>query len=167
MSTLVIAGSARRDGDTATLVGLVIGDLPASVLDLNDFNIDHYRYDAAFDRDDFGKVVDQMLQHELLILATPVYWYAMSGRMKVFMDRFTDLVTTRKDLGRALKGRIVVVLACGSEAEPPDGFEVPFRDTAEYLSMKYGGMFYAASRKGTFSDETRTAAGVFAKSHVK
>ena len=35
-----------------------------------------------------------------IIFVTPVYWYAMSGRMKVFFDRWTDLLKIDKDTGR-------------------------------------------------------------------
>jgi len=67
--------------------------------------------------------------------------------MKTLLDRFTDLVTVRKDLGRQLTGRSAFLLACGSEPELPDGFEVPFRETAAYLHMSYGGAFYGQSNK--------------------
>ena len=48
--------------------------------------------------------------------------------MKVLFDCFTDLVTVRKELGRQLKDRTVFVVACGSEPELPEGFEMPFRE---------------------------------------
>lgn len=40
-----------------------------------------------------------------IVFATPVYWYAMSGRMKIFFDRFTDLLYTHKSIGKNLKGK--------------------------------------------------------------
>ena len=67
--------------------------------------------------------------------------------MKTLFDRFTDLVTVRKDLGRQLRGRSVFLLACGSEPQLPEGFEVPFRETAAYLQMSYGGAFYGQTNK--------------------
>jgi hypothetical protein len=54
----------------------------------------------------------------------------------------------RKDLGRRLKGRRVFVLACGSESQLPEGFEVPFRETAAYLEMTWGGSYYARTDAG-------------------
>ncbi len=44
-------------------------------------------------------------KYDVLIFATPVYWYSMSGIMKVFFDRITDLLTIKKDIGRKLKGK--------------------------------------------------------------
>jgi len=88
-------------------------------------------------RDDFQIVVGRMLEHQQIILATPVYWYAMSGLMKTFFDRLTDLLSNpeARKLGRALAGRNVWVLATGTDEKLPAGFGVPFQKTAEYFSM--------------------------------
>jgi multimeric flavodoxin WrbA len=61
-----------------------------------------------------------MIEHDAIVFATPVYWYAMSGLMKVLFDRFTDLVTVRKDLGRRLRGRRVFLIACGTDPDLPN-----------------------------------------------
>lgn len=56
--------------------------------------------------DDYLNLMKQILEkYETLILATPVYWYSMSGIMKVFFDRLTDLLTIEKELGRKLRGK--------------------------------------------------------------
>jgi putative NADPH-quinone reductase len=113
------------------------------------------------ERDDFDVVAQALVAHDLIVFVTPVYWYAMSGRMKVLFDRFTDLVTVRKDLGRQLKGRAIFLLACGSESQLPDGFEVPFSETAAYLGMDYGGAYYAQTNKQDLSPSAIAAAAVF------
>ena len=84
-----------------------------------------------------------MLQHQKLVFATPVYWYAMSGSMKVLFDRLTDLVTIQKVAGRKLMGKQVYLVAVGAEDTLPVGFEVPFRRTASYFDMQYVAGFYA------------------------
>ena len=147
MNTLVLLGSARGGSHTAALVDSVFGDRPVTRIDLRDVAIHHYEYDRPMDRDGFANVARAMTGHRLIVFATPVYWYSMSGRMKVLIDRFTDLVTVRKDIGRQLHGRHIAVLACGSEPALPEGFEVPFRETAAYLNMAYRGTFYAQTTK--------------------
>lgn len=143
MSVLVILGSARAEGHTAALVDAVLAGRPADRIDLNDVDIQPYEYNRPMDRDGFARVAKAMVAHRLIVFATPVYWYSMSGRMKALFDRFTDLVTVRKDMGRQLRGRGMVVVACGSEAQLPEGFEVPFRETAAYFRMDYRGVLYA------------------------
>ena len=105
-------------------------------------NVTHYEYAQPLDRDDFSSIAEAFVAHRVILFATPVYWYAMSGRLKVLMDRLTDLVTVRKDQGRQLAGHHLFVVVSGTDREIPDGFEVPFRMTAEYLGMQYGGMLY-------------------------
>lgn len=102
-----------------------------------------------------------MIEHYAIVFATPVYWYAMSGLMKVLFDRFTDLVTVRKDLGRQLKDRRVFLIACGADPDLPEGFEVPFRRTADYLAMKYCGSFYVQTNGAPLPLPVRAAAAAF------
>ena len=158
---LTILGSARGDSHTRALLDAVLAGRSATRIDLLDLDIQQYEYGRPMERDDFGKVAEAMIAHAVIIFATPVYWYAMSGRMKAFLDRFTDLVTVRKDLGRQLKGRSVFLLACGSEPELPDGFEVPFRETAAYLHMSYGGAFYGRTNKAGLLPSAVTHAAPF------
>ena len=66
----------------------------------------------------------------------------MSAQLKMFFDRLSDLITIRKDLGRLLRGKSVAVVASGTDETMPDGFEVPFHRTCEYLGMTYVGAFY-------------------------
>jgi multimeric flavodoxin WrbA len=166
VSILTILGSARGESHTQALLDAVLSGRPATRIDLRELDIRQYEYDRAMERDDFGTVAEAMIAHEQIVFATPVYWYAMSGRMKVLFDRFTDLVGVRKDLGRQLKGRRVILLACGSEPRLPDGFEVPFRETAVYLGMVYRSAFYGRTNKhgllpSTAADARQFGDGIF------
>ncbi|GHO69510.1 NAD(P)H-dependent oxidoreductase [Ktedonobacter sp. SOSP1-52] len=40
--------------------------------------------------DDYAQVLQQVRAHELLVFATPLYWYGMSGLMKNFIDRWSQ-----------------------------------------------------------------------------
>ncbi|WP_181306792.1 flavodoxin family protein [Rufibacter sp. XAAS-G3-1] len=93
------------------------------------------------------EIIERVSRHRVIVFATPVYWYAMSGLLKTFFDRLTGLVTVQKTLGRNLKGKTVFLVAVGADAELPDGFEVPFKLTAKYLNMKYGGRLYASTEE--------------------
>ena len=96
--------------------------------------------------DDFLAIVEKMAVAEKIVFATPVYWYAMSGSLKIFFDRLTDLISTSKDMGRALAGKEVYLLATGSDSVLPDSFEIPFIKTSEYFDMAYRGTCYICTK---------------------
>ncbi|MEZ3502714.1 MAG: flavodoxin family protein [Lachnospiraceae bacterium] len=44
-------------------------------------------------RDDTGEIVEKMLHADVLVFATPIYYYEMSGQMKTMLDRANPLYT--------------------------------------------------------------------------
>jgi len=138
---LIISASSRPEGNTHKVVNYLSQHLGAQWVDLATKNIGYYDYDHTNEQDDFLKVAELMVAAEHIVLATPVYWYSMSAQMKTFLDRWSDLVTIRKDLGRALKGKQLALVSCGSGSHAIDGFEMPIRETAGYMDMQYIGHF--------------------------
>lgn len=132
---------------------LFFKELPYRELDLLDFKIHTYSYDANYPNDDdLERVILETLNHETIIFATPVYWYAMSGIMKSFFDRLTDLVTVKKELGRRFKGKSVFFIAVGTDPSLPLGFDIPFSLTAQYFDMDFlGGIYFSTNEIDEFS----------------
>ena len=150
---MIISGSARPDGDTAQAVERLrqVLSFETDLVDLGQLDLRHFAYGGRPSEDDFDGLVERMLGARSVLFATPVYWYAMSGRMKVLFDRFTDLLSDRDSArrGRHLAGRAMWMLAVGVDPEAPEGFAVPFRRTAEYLDMDWRGDAYlCAGRRG-------------------
>ncbi|WKE65756.1 NAD(P)H-dependent oxidoreductase [Gallaecimonas kandeliae] len=144
MNTITLLGSARGNGYTATLAEA----LGFKTLNLNDFNIRPYDYRSDGRGDDFLPLVEQLLGYDRILFASPLYWYSMSGQMKLFLDRITDLLDHHKELGRRLRGKQAGVVATGGARVPPPCFEEPFRLTFGYLGMDYQGMVYLDSSQG-------------------
>jgi len=144
---LVIVGSARKSGNTYTIANAVLQGIDVKIIELANHTIVPYSYNGNYGEDDFMDIATQMLQHNTIIFATPVYWYAMSGMMKTFFDRLTHLVTTHKPSGRQLKGKNILLIATGTDAGLPEGFEVPFQQTAEYFDAQYKGAVYFCTKE--------------------
>lgn len=143
---LVVLGSARSDGDTAVAVARLTQALePARVetIDLASLVVAPFRYERP-GNDDFDFVIARMLAHRSIVIATPVYWYAMSGLTKTLFDRLSDTLSGRDPArrGRSLAGRSLWVLSVGSDPRMPPGFEVPFTQTAAYLGLAWRGACY-------------------------
>jgi multimeric flavodoxin WrbA len=140
MKKVIISGSARNDGDTAALTDQLVEKTGWDLIRLNDFHFSYYDYQHQNRDDDFLSLMKQLIHgYDTMIFATPVYWYAMSGIMKVFFDRFTDLLTIEKDLGRQLRGMKMAAISCSHGENLGEQFWLPFIRTAEYLGMEYAG----------------------------
>jgi multimeric flavodoxin WrbA len=144
MKKLVILGSSRKDGDTRKIVDELIRISGWDLIDLNDYNFGYYDYEHKNLDDDYLDLMRKIIAgYDVLIFATPVYWYAMSGIMKVFFDRITDLLDEEKDLGRKLRGKSMAAVSCSVGDNLGEAFWLPFSETARYLGMNYLGGAHA------------------------
>ena len=140
MKKVVIVGSSRNDGDTSNLINELIKKSGWDSINLNDYNFSYYDYNHKNKDDDYLGLMKQIIEkYDTLIFATPVYWYSMSGIMKVFFDRITDLLEIEKDLGRKLRGKKMAAISCSIGNNLDDSFWLPFSETAKYLGMNYLG----------------------------
>ena len=48
-------------------------------------------------KDDMADILDKMVQADVILLATPVYFYSMDGQMKTFIDRTVPRYTEIRD----------------------------------------------------------------------
>lgn len=129
----------RAEGKTAEVVRALAHEIEAGVTDLLDFRILPFNYRQAYPpEDDFLRLINGLLRYDQIVFASPVYWYAMSGPLKTFFDRLSDLLMSQKPTGRKLRGKRMWVLSCANDAKINDGFYETFRLSAAYLGMDYG-----------------------------
>lgn len=140
MKKVVIVGSSRNDGETSNLTNELIEKSKWDLINLNDYNFSYYDYNHENRNDDYLDLMKKIIEkYDTLIFATPVYWYSMSGIMKVFFDRITDLLEIEKDLGRKLRGKNMAGISCSIGNNLGEHFWLPFSETANYLGMEYLG----------------------------
>ena len=138
---LFLSASSRPNGHTHQVMKFLSERLNAQWIDLGTKSISYYDYEHENKDDDFLEIAELMVKADFIMLGTPVYWYSMSAQMKTFLDRWSDLLTIRKDLGRALKGKQLALLSCGSSEGDVPGFDMPIEMTAKYMEMNYAGYF--------------------------
>ena len=143
---IIILGSSRSNGNTRKIVDAINKDFHFEVINLLDKNISYYDYEHKNQEDDFYDIAKKIIATDVVIFATPMYWYSMSAPLKTFFDRLSDLVRIRKQMGRGLKNKHIMVVSCGSEALDFD-FYIPFRKSANYLDMIYSGDMHAWMEK--------------------
>ncbi|WP_456313853.1 flavodoxin family protein [Pseudomonas shirazensis] len=137
---VIILGSSRKNGNTTKIVDEISKEHGIEVINLSDFNISYYDYESKNREDDFFPLIKGIIEnYDTLIFATPVYWYNMSGIMKVFFDRISDLIRIEKETGRKLRGKKIGVISNSHDNEIEESFYIPFKRSADYLGMEYLG----------------------------
>ncbi len=138
MKKVIILGSSGKDGETKKVVTELIELSDWDLIDLADYRISHFDYEHRNRNDDYIDLIKRITDdYDVLIFATPVYWYSMSGIMKVFFDRLSDLLRIEKDTGRKLRNKYMAVISSSNGGNLGESFWLPFKKSAEYLGMKY------------------------------
>tara|TARA_B110000967_G_C18838687_1_gene538173 strand:- start:312 stop:815 length:504 start_codon:yes stop_codon:yes gene_type:complete len=154
--TVIIQGSSKSNGDTNTVVNYLNTTNQFDIIDLNTKSIGHFDYDFKNTNDDFLEIMKEVIEkYDTIIFATPVYWYSMSGILKVFFDRISDLLKTEKDIGRKLRGKNMAMISCSNANDLKEGFSMPFEESANYLGMNYLGDMHAWAGDGDINVEAK------------
>lgn len=163
-TNIVIYASSRQKGMTFQAVTEAMNGINYDFIDLADYQISFYDYEHKNKDDDFLPLMERIVAYDNIILASPVYWYAPSAQMKIFIDRLSDLLFLRADLGQKLAGKNMYVLASYGTDFPKGytAFEIPLSMTAQYMNMHFGGCFYywnneAASKRQETSERFQKA----------
>ncbi len=96
MKIAVLHGSSRENGNTEYLTNVMTEGLQTTNFYLRNLEIlpiDDKRHDKeGFQprHDEYEIMIKQVLEHDILVFATPIYWYGMSGVMKDFVDRWSQ-----------------------------------------------------------------------------
>lgn len=144
---LAIVGASEGHQNTKKYLADKFVGKDLEIVDLFNVGLKPYSYQGIPD-DLFFSTIEKLIWSDLTVLATPVYWYAMSGVMKDFIDRFSNLMSGKyKHLGEALYGKRIKVLSTGYDPSLPLGFEVPFAGTAIYFGMDYMGAEYRSTQE--------------------
>src|SRR5438552_1976397 len=141
MSYVVIFGSARANGSCRKAVDLVFKDKEHHFVDLRTRKISPFDYNHENINDDFIPLIEEILPYDTIVLASPIYWYTVSSHMKIFIDRWSDLLCLRKDLALRLERKKLFLITSFGTDLPLGcvGFENPIRQSCNYMNIDYGG----------------------------
>ncbi len=105
MKVLVVRGNRRKNGITEAVTDLFVRGLKSGGAEVCDFNAAHSGIRpcdgclacASGERkcvhaDAMGPLMEKLSKAELLVCATPVYFYSMTSHMKAFWDRCIPFV---------------------------------------------------------------------------
>jgi len=143
--TIAIFGSARRNGNTGKFIDWIGDELNIKIIDLSEKHISPYDYEHRNLNDDFIPLMNELLNYKKIIFVTPVYWYAASAQLKIFIDRTSDFLDIEelKDIGRRLREKTAYIVCTSISTDADRSFLNSLKDTFEYLGMNYGGHVHA------------------------
>ncbi|TRO51473.1 flavodoxin family protein [Candidatus Bathyarchaeota archaeon] len=133
MKAVIVEASPKRDGNSVTLVNQLIHglktneDAELTELYLEDLDIQFCRgcwsclklgEPGCVIEDDMTWIYPKLNEADVIVLATPIYWWHINAQMKKFIDRFEGLLDGNGP--NNLCGRTLVVILT-YVAEDPDG----------------------------------------------
>jgi len=150
---LGIVGSPRKNGNTHVLVRQILNgarregaeteELFLSDLEIKECDGCHTCWvgKRCPRKDDMEEVYPKIVESNVLVFGTPVYWYGPTGLMKTFIDRFVyfNCPANRKKIAGKRS-----VLAVPFEEDSPETASLlvaMFEKCFEYLEVDFAGSF--------------------------
>lgn len=156
MSIAVIYGGTRQNGNTEILTERAIKGLEVDRIYLKDYNIipieDLRHSEEGFQEmnDDYNSIVDRIELHEIIIFATPIYWYSMSGILKNFIDRWSQTIKNpRYDFKHNMSSKKAFVIAVGGDEPLIKGLPMiqQFSYIFDFVGTSFGGYILGIGNK--------------------
>lgn len=178
MKTVILFGSPRKNGNTIQLSDAFSQKLKEKGCDvriiyLNDLNIRPCQGCLAClpkgicrINDDMKDIRKYIAESDLIVYATPVYWFAPSSQLKLVIDR--SIAFFDKDYASRIKGKkAVTLMTCADESA--DTFSPSndmFRRTFDLLGISYAGSVeaFGCTEKGVVKKEFIDKAAQLAES---
>jgi multimeric flavodoxin WrbA len=153
---LIINGSPKKEGNTAALVEWFASGARskrAEVEIVRAADLD-YKFSGCIAcracqkcadyvcavKDDATPVLARMAEADVIVMATPLFFFGPSAQIKHLFDRMFSLYKWDNEAGTMqtpLTGRTFIVLASAFENVGLDALEKPFLLTAQYTGMKF------------------------------
>lgn len=157
MTVAVIYGGNRPNGNTELLTDLVIKGVKVEKIYLGDFHIvpimDMRHEEIGFQdsKDDYYTVINRILPHDTILFATPIYWYSMTGIMKNFIDRWSQMLRDANypDFKGKMASKKAYVIAVGGDSPTIKGLPMiqQFQYIFDFVGVNFAGYILGAGNK--------------------
>jgi multimeric flavodoxin WrbA len=161
MQITTLLGSAKKKGNTATVLGWVEEDLKSRGHDVERIYLNNKSIRgclgcakcrenpdeiACVQKDDAITIMEQMISSEAVLFASPIYFWGFSAQIKALIDRGYSLVTNYHKPGHTslLEGKRVGLLVTGADAyeDNAEGMFSAFDRIADFLLARKSGELY-------------------------
>ncbi|MDR3400456.1 MAG: flavodoxin family protein [Pandoraea sp.] len=158
---VVLVGSPRRDGNSATLARAVIdgaaeAGATASLHFLDDY-ISGFLTDERHAPPPNDRYAELFLEHFLpadaAVLCTPVYWYGMSAQAKAFFDRSFSFIVNgypeAEQVHRRMSSKRIGVTVASEETYPGAALGIvhQVQEYSRYTHSEFVGLVHGSGNK--------------------
>jgi len=161
MKVTTLMGSAKKKGNTATVLSWVEEEIRSMGHDveriyLNNKTIggcmgcakcrDYPDEIACVQKDDAIGIMENMVSSDVVLYASPVYFWGFSSQMKALIDRCYSLVTNYHKPGHSslMRGRRIGLLVTGADSyeDNAEGMFTAFNRIVDFLLAEKFGELY-------------------------
>lgn len=160
MKVVSILGSARMNGNTATVLGWIEEKLSAGGHEVERVNVVDYDMSGCTGcntcklephepgciiEDDVDMLLKKLIGADLALFATPLYCWGFSAQLKTLLDRCYSLKKPGTDGGFSLvagKRLALLVTSAGPYENNADVLEMPFDRIARFTQTEVAGKLF-------------------------
>lgn len=157
MSIAIVYGGTRQNGNTEILTEQAIQGVTADRIYLREYTIRpiedlrHTKNGFQDIDDDYNSIIDRILQYDILVFSTPIYWFSMSGYMKNFIDRWSQTMRDTKypDFKNRLSAKKAYVIAVGGDEPYLKGLPLiqQFQYIFSFIGIRFEGYILGKGNK--------------------
>lgn len=156
---LVLTGSPRKNGNSDKLADAFIAGAQQAghttvkfttadkhIKGCIDFQTCFSRGSACSVPDDFAELAPLLEQADMIVFATPLYWFSFPVQLKAAIDKFYSFYIGK----RPLKVKECALLVCGggTELRVFDGIVTSYKLIADFLSWRDSGVIMVPGLHG-------------------
>ena len=185
MQITTLLGSAKKKGNTATVLGWVEEELKSLGHDVERIYLNNKSINgclgcakcreksdeiACVQKDDAADIMEKMIASEVVLYASPIYFWGFTAQIKALIDRGYSLVTNYHKPGHTslMEGKRVGLLVTGADAyeQNAEGLFTAFDRIVDFLLARKSGELYVGecSVPSELSEEVKDRALALARS---
>lgn len=174
---LVVIGSPRKKGNSATLAQNVIAGAKSAGADVESYYL-HWMDIKPCDAceacrknssreciidDDMQELYPKLYEADALVIASPIYYFTVSAQTKLFMDRWYSL---GEEKDSAINGKQIGIILTYGDTDPFTSGAInairTFQDAFDYLGAHIVGIVYG---KASEAGEIKTDRSLMEKAY--
>ena len=148
MNILILSGSPRRGGNTELLVDAFVKGASqkhhVEVVSVHDYKVNpcmgcnacfKNENNACIQKDDMSLIYEKMAVADMLVIASPVYFYGLSAQLKAVIDRFHNPIRDTYHI----KKTALLLVGAASLPELFDGILAQYRLCLNFFKLEDAG----------------------------